>query len=92
MTLENKKLLTVREMIIIGVAVGGFFVNNAVRNAKDDARLEAIEKSIAVLSDNITKDFNTRDVVQRTLQLSVQELRTSLQQTQLELAELKGRR
>lgn len=91
-SISDMKPLTVREMIIVGVAVAGFFVNNAVRDAKNDARFDAIEKSIVSLSENLAKDINVRDVTIRTLQLSVQELRTSLQQTQLELAELKGSR
>lgn len=90
MAFENTKI-TVREIVIFLVPVVGWVISDAVGDAKTEAELKSVKMEVQYLSQAIGKDLRFTDAELQTLELSVQELRTSLQKTQLELAEIKAR-
>jgi len=91
MTLENKKLLTVRETLIILGAVVSIVVGYVTQKFTTDAKLNSIESSLVAYMEANKKDSKYYETRLQTLELQVQSLQLGFQKMQIEMAELKAK-
>lgn len=91
MTLENKKLLTVRETVIILVAVVSIVTGYVTQKFTTDAKLARIESRLTAYMDANQKDTKYYETRLQTLELQVQSLQLGFQKMQIEMAELKAK-
>ena len=91
MTFENKKPLTVREMLIAAVALVSMATGYTAQKFTTDAKLTRIEYKLNAYIESNEKGAKFSEAKQQTLELQVQSLQLGFQKMQIELAELKAK-
>lgn len=90
--IADKKALTIRETLIVLGAVLSIGIGYTTQKFVTDAKLSRIEMKLNAYIELNNRSSNYNDSRYEVLELKVQELSTSFQNMQLELAAMKGKR